>query len=182
MNYRELQAALDGMGAAIGAAEAHGWLCGALCARPGFESADWLRELAETATTGATAERSADTLCAIHAETLESLRSPEFGFEPLLPGDDAGLDERVAALASWSGGFLYGFGSGGPAAGTGDVGEFLGDLAEIARARLEPGQADEDGESDFAELAEFVRAGAQLAFDELAAARAGAVPAGAAIH
>ena len=53
VNYRELQAALDGMGAGTNAAEAHGWLCGALCARAGFESADWLRELAQSRTGGA---------------------------------------------------------------------------------------------------------------------------------
>lgn len=182
VNYRDLQAALDGSGAAIGAAEAHGWLCGALCARPGYSPADWLRELAQTAATGATAERSAETLCALHEETLEALRSPEFGFAPILPADEAGLDERVAALAAWCSGFLYGFGSGGAGTETGDVGEFLVDLAEIARARVEPGPGGEDGESDYAELAEFVRAGAQLAFDELAAGREGSAPAGAAIH
>ena len=182
MNYRELQAALDGMGAGIGAAEAHGWLCGALCARAAFEPADWLRELLQSAEGAATADRAVATLESVHQETLEALNSPEFGFEPLLPDEDAGLDERVTALAAWCGGFLYGVGTGGAQRETGDVGEILRDLAEIARARLEPGRGGEEGESDLAELAEFVRAGAQLAFDEMAPARAGGTPAGTALH
>lgn len=183
--YRELQAALDGMGAATGAAEAHGWLCGALCARSGFAAADWVRELAQTAGLGATVTHSAEALRSVHEVTHESLRSPDFAFEPLLPGDEATLDERVAALAAWCGGFLYGFGTGSagdPLAYSGDVREVLTDLAEIARARLEPGRSAEDGESDLAELTEFVRAAAQLAFDELAATRAGTAPSGAALH
>ena len=182
VDYRELQAALDGMGAGIGAAEAHGWLCGALCARAGFEPADWLRELAQSVAGGATSDRAAAMLASVHQETREALNSPEFGFQPLLPDADAGLDERVTALAAWCGGFLYGVGTGGPQPDSGDLGEILRDLAEIARARLEPGRGADDGESDLAELMEYVRAGAQLAFDELAAARAAGTPAGTALH
>ena len=36
MTYRELQAILERMDTAVGAAEAHGWLCGALCVRRGY--------------------------------------------------------------------------------------------------------------------------------------------------
>ncbi len=91
-----------------------------------------------------------------HDETLEALNSPEFEFAPLLPGDDADLTERVEALAAWCGGFLYGIAAGGAGIRTGDVGEFLG---------------------DFVELYEFVRAGTQLAWDELADLRAARTPA-----
>jgi uncharacterized protein YgfB (UPF0149 family) len=54
---------------------------------------------------------------------------------------------------------------------TEDVGEFLGDLADIAQARARGRRSDAAGEGDFMELFEFVRAGAQLAYDELAGAR-----------
>ncbi len=172
MTYRELQAVLDRMGVAVGAAEAHGWLCGALCARASsFGAREWLQELAPEADSGAPNGTSAKALRAVHQETRDALRSPDFAFMPLLPGEDAALRDRVSALASWCGGFLYGIGTG--AAGcenmkAGDVGEFLRDLADIARAELEPGRSAEAGESDFTELYEFVRAGAQLAWDELA--------------
>ena len=116
-------------------------------------------------------------LADVPAESLAAFRSDAFEFAPLLPDEDAPLSDRVAALAAWSGGFLYGVGTGASEqaiAAAGDVGEFLSDLADIARAQLEPGRAADAGEGDFVELFEFVRAGAQLTFDELAGARADA--------
>ncbi len=172
MTYRELQEVLQRLDSAVGAAEAHGWLCGALCVREGFGAADWLAELADDAT-GAAEELPA--LRELHAETQDALRSPDFAFAPLLPAEQAPLEERVAALAGWCGGFLYGIGAAGTndaAAKTGDVGEILQDLAEISRAELEAGRGADAGEADYTELQEFVRAGAQLAFEELAALRA----------
>jgi uncharacterized protein YgfB (UPF0149 family) len=171
MTYRELQAVLHRLASAVGAAEAHGWLCGALCVREGFGAADWLAEFADDAT-GTAGELPA--LRELHAETRDALRSPDFVFSPLLPEEDSPLAERVAALAEWCGGFLYGIGAAGAdaaAARTGDVGEILQDLAEISRAELEAGRGADGGEADYAELQEFVRAGAQLAFEELAALR-----------
>ena len=173
MTHPELQDALASVNITIDAAEAHGWLSGALCVRRDYGSRDWLAEL--TADSGGEAPVAAPPLAQLPAETLAALGSDGFEFAPLLPDDEAPLADRVAALAAWSGGFLYGIGTGASEkalAGASDVGEFLRDLADIARAELEPGRAAEAGEKDFMELVEFVRAGAQLAFVELAAARA----------
>jgi uncharacterized protein len=173
VTHEELQAALLRLDISVDAAEAHGLLCGALCTREGFSAKDWLAELdldQGTATPAADPE-----LTRFPGQVLEALQSMEFEFEPLLPGDDAPLPDRVAALAAWCGGYLYGIGTGAPDAATvksGEVGEYLVDLADIARAELEPGRSDEAGEGDFFELVEFVRAGAQLTFDALAGARA----------
>ena len=173
MTHPELQDALASVNMTIDAAEAHGWLSGALCVRRDYGSKDWLAEL--VADTGDKAPVAAAPLADLPAETLAALGSDSFGFTPLLPNDEAPLTDRVAALAAWSGGFLYGIGTGASEtalAGASDVAEFLRDLADIARAELEPGRPGEAGERDFMELVEFVRAGAQLAFVELAAARA----------
>lgn len=185
MTYRELQAILERMDTAVGAAEAHGWLCGALCVRADYGAPEWLGELAEDAGAGAPGDASVPALRALYDDTLESLRSPEFTFMPLLPEDEAPLAERVPALAAWCGGFLYGIGTG--AAGNavtrmGDVGELLGDLADITRAEVGPEGDPERDEGDFAELVEYVRAGAQLAWEETAALRATVPRAGAAVH
>jgi uncharacterized protein YgfB (UPF0149 family) len=173
MTHPELQDALAHVNITIDASEAHGWLSGALCVRKGYGAAEWLAELA--ADSGGEPPVPGAALAEVPAETLAALESDGFEFAPLLPDDDAPLADRVAALAAWSSGFLYGIGTGASEqaiAKAGDVAEFLRDLADIARAELEPGRAREAGESDYVELAEFVRAGAQLAFDELAAARA----------
>ena len=175
VTHEELQSALARADITVDAAEAHGWLCGALCTRERYGAKEWLAELA------AENDRAAPTpdaeLRHLPEQVLESLRSAEFEFAPLLPPDRAPLAERVAALAAWCNGFLYGAGTGAPAraiAEAGDVGECLQDLADIARAELEPGREADEGERDFAELFEFVRAGAQLTFDELAGSRADA--------
>ena len=176
MTHRELQAVLHRIDSAVGASEAHGWLCGALCIREGFGAAEWLAGLADDAD-GAAAAGELPTFSELHAETLESLRSEDFAFAPLLPAEDVPLVERVAALAEWCGGFLYGVGAAGAseaAAKSEAVAEILGDLSEISRAELEPGRGGDEGEADYTELQEFVRAGAQLAFEELAGFRAGA--------
>ena len=176
MTHRELQAVLHRIDSAVGASEAHGWLCGALCIREGFGAAEWLAGLADDAD-GAAAAGELPTFSELHTETLESLRSEDFAFAPLLPEEDAPLAARVAALAEWCGGFLYGVGVSGAseaAAKSQAVAEILGDLSEISRAELEPGRGGDEGEADYTELQEFVRAGAQLAFEELAEFRAGA--------
>ncbi len=172
MNHEELQSALGRADLAADASEAHGLLCGALCTRAGYGAGDWLAELA--ADQGVAVPDAEPELLRLPAAVLDALRSPELEFEPLLPADDAPLADRVAALAAWCSGFLYGVGAGAtkPAAlRDGEVGEFLSDLADIARAELEPGRDAEAGEGDFFELVEFVRAGTQLTFDELAEAR-----------
>ena len=175
MTHRELQDVLHRIDSAVGASEAHGWLCGALCVREGFAAEEWLAGLADDEE-GTAAAGELPTFQELHAETLQALRSEDFGFVPLLPEEHAPLADRVAALAEWCGGFHYGVGAAGAgeaAAKSEAVAEILGDLSEISRAELEPGRAGDSGEADYTELQEFVRAGAQLAFDELAAFRAG---------
>lgn len=185
VTYAQLQAVLDGLGSAVGAAEAHGCLCGALCAREGYTTPEWIAELIEAGTSGRIDDLSQRMLQEFRQATLEALRSQDFEFAPLVPDDDVALDERVEALAAWSGGFLYGIGAGGAdrrIAELDDVGEVLQDFSEIARARLDPLETADAGEAAFTELFEYLRAGAQLAFDELAVLRAGQARAEAVVH
>lgn len=172
MTHEELQAALSRVDITADAAEAHGLLCGALCTRDGYGARDWLADLAAERGTAVPATDAA--LAGLPGQVLETLRSTDFEFAPLLPGDDAPLADRVAALAAWCGGFLYGFGTGSPDPGSavaGEVGEYLRDLSDIAQARLEPDRSAEAGEGDLFELVEFVRAGAQLVYEAMEGAR-----------
>lgn len=174
MTHGELQGALEQMNLTVDAAEAHGWLCGALCTRKDYDARQWLADLAADAGAEAAAMAPDDALRGLPAQTLEALRSPEFEFAPLLPAENAPLRDRVSSLAAWCGGFLYGIGTGSSSQAiekSGDVGEYLRDLADIARVELEPDRNTDAGEGDFAELFEFVRAGAQLTFDELEVTR-----------
>lgn len=172
MTHEELQAALSRADITADAAEAHGLLCGALCTHDRYGAEDWLADLAAERRTAVPAADAA--LARLPGQAREALGSADFEFQPLLPADDVPLADRVAALAGWCGGFLYGFGTGSPDPATvaaGEVGEYLRDLADIAQARLEPGRSDEAGEGDLFELVEFVRAGAQLAYEALEGTR-----------
>lgn len=142
--------------------------------RKAYDTQAWIMDLAEDAGAPAPDGAPPEALLAAHEETLDALRSPDFRFAPVLPDDEALLSDRVAALAAWCDGFLYGIGSGalgGEIMKEVDLGEFLRDLTDIARAELEPGRSDDAGEGDYTELVEFVRAGTQLAWDELAGTR-----------
>jgi len=164
-------------GSTVHAAEAHGCLCGALCARRVYLPAEWLEDLLpEGSEPGATVSvTTAGPLQSLFAQSRAVLEAREMDFEPLLPHEDDPLSERVEALGAWAQGFLYGFGAAGPfRPGTlpAAVTEVLTDFAEVARAGAVGSASTEVEEGALAELVEFVRVGVQLVYDELAELRA----------
>jgi uncharacterized protein YgfB (UPF0149 family) len=173
--YAELDRSLGAMASGVEASEAHGCLCGALCAENAFPATEWAAEVLPDDAGEAAAAALVGLLSDIRDETLRSLAGEDLDFRPLLPDDDRPLDERVRALAAWCAGYLYGLGRSGlldklP----GDLGEILQDFSEISRATLaagESGESGEEAERDYTELVEFVRASVQLAYEELAPQR-----------
>ena len=149
--------------------EVHGTLTGMLCidnqAQPSRAVDDVQTETLDTA------------LAALREMTLEGLFDPDLSFTPLLPSDEADLEQRVAALARWCAGFLYGLSSDGvfePSRLSDEVGEVVSDLTELSRAGLTAEDSDgESAEGDYAELVEYVRVGVQMIFMELQPKREG---------
>jgi len=209
VTFAELESVLAGREGGSNAGEAHGILTGELCASAAFGLDEWLADVLVGA--GESALHARDVMGSLYAETADALVQGLMEFEPLLPEEDAPLEQRVAALAAWCTGFLYGFGAGRPLSGelSPEVEEMLRDFAEIARAEVggamafsapaggeEAGEAEaaddtedtqvdeqapalgaetvEENEAAYAELVEYVRAAAQLAYEELAPHRAGA--------
>jgi uncharacterized protein YgfB (UPF0149 family) len=174
VSYDELDRALDDAGSDVDAAEAHGCLCGALCAEATFPVAEWAVEILPGDEVEPLPPGVMDLLEAIRESTLATLAGGQMTFEPMLPLDAGPLDDRVRALATWCSGFLYGLGRIGALRQLpGDLDEILADFSEISRASVGPEEGGEQGERDYAELVEFVRAGVQLAWEELAPRRAG---------
>lgn len=174
--YDTVVQALTAGGSSVNAAEAHGCLVGALCARRVYLPAEWLEELLPEAPEKA-AEPAAEAgpLHELFTHSRTVLESGDMEFEPLLPPDEADLAERVEALGAWAQGFLYGFGAAGPfPRGTlpAEVAEVLSDLAEVSRAGAVGSETEEAEESALAELVEYLRVGVQLIYDELADLRA----------
>jgi uncharacterized protein len=169
--YDDVARALGARASAVHPAEAHGCLCGALCARRDYSSADWLEEVLPGVAAGHPED---SVLAGLFIESAGALAGSDLEFQPLLP-DDVAIDERVAALAAWCQGFLYGLGSAGTvgrAALPGDVEEVLTDLARIAQAGVTGADSPEEEEDAYVELVEFLRAGVQLVYEDLEALRA----------
>ncbi len=177
LDYDRLRDLLADAGAVVALAELHGGVCGALCAGGEPAARRWLNDCLEDEEL-ATAGALADELEELVDASAKMLEDSELRFEPLMPGDDAPLEEQVQALAWWCQGFLGGVGTTAPGiagrAGEGDpLGEILRDFAEISRAGLSEAEAAGEGQPDFAlaEIHEYVRVSAQIVFEELSAER-----------
>ena len=173
--FDDVAQALAAGGSTVHAAEAHGCLCGALCARRVYLPAEWLEDLLPDGSGPPVAISPTGPLQSLFDQSRAVLEAGDMDFEPLLPPDDAALGERVEALGAWAQGFLYGFGAAGPFKPgmlPAEVSEVLTDFAELARAGAVGSASAEAEEGALAELVEFVRVGTQLVYDGLTELRA----------
>jgi uncharacterized protein YgfB (UPF0149 family) len=171
--YDDFQRVLRDARALPDPAEAHGSLAGALCSSRNYGLIEWLHEILPEDSPDEAALQSS-VLQNVYDSMVRSLGGNDANFEPLLPDDDAPLVERAEALSSWCQGFLYGLGSGNtadPSKVSSEAGEIIRDLTEITHVGVADDEENEENETAFAEVVEFVRVGVQLLFVELAPAR-----------
>jgi yecA family protein len=173
-DYRDLDEALSEAGVPIAPAELHGGLCGTLCAGGDTAAQAWLdRCLDGSRGAPEQLESLRNRLVVLERRIRESLEDEEFSFQPCLPGDEHGIDDRVDALALWCHGFLAGLGLGGvdldadSGSDSAELNEVVGDFAEISKAVVEPGEDDTEDGFAFAELTEYVRVGVQYIYELL---------------
>ncbi|PCI09057.1 MAG: YecA family protein [Gammaproteobacteria bacterium] len=176
----QLEGLLFDVDAALGAIEAHGALCGMLCAQGATEASQWmLQVLGNHEESSKALQQVGKKLLQIHQISTEQLNSVDVDFELMLPDDDEELESRVEALGVWCQGFVYGLAIGGIKEDTElpeDSKELIHDILEISRAGyiaddeaelaiLEEG--DEEDEVAFMEVSEYVRVGVLLVYEEL---------------
>ena len=170
-SYDELDEKLRSAGADSGAAEAHGLLSGTLVAGGKVAPAVWLEHLlGEDNTQSAAAVDCSDMLAVLKDDILRRFNDETFGFELLLPVDDAPLSLRTEALGQWCGGFLYGLALGGIRADVempDNVGEVMKDFYEISHARFAYETTDDEDETAYMEIVEYVRMSVLLLHEEL---------------
>lgn len=164
IDYQTLQSALAEVGSVDDPSEVHGTLCGVLCVDESAP-ADSLVEEEVVADMRSMLER-------LRKATMANLLDPSMNFEPLLPEDgQVPLGDRVDAMARWSSGFVYGVASRGELDYgnlSGEVQEVIRDITELSKVGWTDDDSDEEqGESDYAELTEYLRVGVQLVFLEL---------------
>lgn len=170
-DYAELEDVLQAADAESGAAESHGLLCGIICAAGKAETGLWLEHLlGDDNTLSASAQASRELLEKLYSGTLLHLNDEDLGLVLLLPDDNAPLQVRSQMLGQWCQGFLYGLALGGvraDSASTGNVGEIMHDLYEISNTRFDDELTDEDEESAYMEIVEYVRMSVLLCHEEL---------------
>ena len=183
IRFKDFEDVLAAAGSLADAAEAHGSLCGALCAMAPYRMQDWVNEILPDGT--ALPDESAAVIERVFMATSTSFGEQGMEFEPLLPDDESPLNGRANALALWCTGFLYGLGTGSISdldALSGDVGEIVREFTEISRATGDDADADESNEQAYAELVEFIRVAAQVVFEELLPLRSQVFPSAQRLH
>ncbi len=177
----QLEGLLFDVDAMLGAAESHGTLCGMLCAQGATDVAQWmLQVLGEHEETSSDLRQVGKILLQVHRLSVEQMNDSNVEFELMLPDDDEPLEARVEALGTWCQGFVYGLAVGGVKQDTElpeDSKELITDILEISRAgyvaddeaELNTSVEDdnEDDEVAFMEVAEYVRMGILLIYEEL---------------
>ncbi len=166
---------LTDAGSTLDAPEAHGILCGILCAQGAADRRIWLEQVVGEGNLGNAG------LNALFEVTAGQFSDRELEFALLLPDDDQPLSERAVALRRWTQGYLFGIGLGGinQESLPEELYDFLRDLLEVAKVDFDTDEATEEDEEAYLEVLEFVRLGAITVFEELNPA---APPSDTAIH
>ena len=178
LTHAELARALQTLRLGVGASDLHGSLTGFLCAGGEADADTWPAAL-EIEIDDASATQH-EALRALYRECTAQLDDPDLGFEPLLPGNEASVEQRAEALVDWCRGFLGGVGLAGSSSMllSDDAREVLADFGRIGSSRFDYDDAEED-ENALSEVLEFVRVGVLMLHTELVRPRA---PARRSIH
>lgn len=167
VTFDELSSALRDAHSEVAAAEAHGIICGAVCAPTGTPDRWQPLIVGAPESDGNTV---AELLNSVYRQTHASLDEESFGFALLIPDDSCALPERIEGLADWCRGFVLGLAAGGvedirrlP----GDAPEVVSDFAAIAEMSADGESEDLQQERALAEIEEYVRVGVQVIYEEL---------------
>ena len=175
IEYDVLDDALKRCGATWDAAQAHGLLSSRLAVAGVDGAFDWLSQVLDGAENGETARSECESMLnALYQSTHRQLRERLSDFTPLLPDDADSTAKRAAALGHWCEGFLHGLvsrthGEDLRKALAGDpLADIIRDMLEITRAAPGDDDDEETDEAAYAEIVEYLRVAAQLAYEELA--------------
>ena len=175
IDHNTLDAALRRCGSSWGAAQTHGLLSGRLAIGGADSGFGWLAQVLEGTGDADTGRAECEALLSsLFESTYRQLSERLSEFEPLLPGDEDSTADRAQALAHWCEGFLHGLVS----AQHGDdlkerlaaepLADIIKDMLQITRAAVDDDSDSEADEEAYAEIVEYLRVAAQLAYEELA--------------
>lgn len=178
VGFDELEDALRRCGANWDAAQTHGLLTGRLAVAGVPAGPGWLLQVLEgTEEANALRVECQKLLDSLYQGTFWQLTERLSEFVPLLPDDDTESGARTMAMAHWCEGFLHGLVSAEHGKALKEklaaepLSDIIRDMLQITRAEVEEESDDETNEAAYAELVEYIRVAAQLAYEELSEIR-----------
>lgn len=175
IDHDTLEGSLRRCGASWDAAQTHGLLTGRLSVSGAAGGPEWFAQIMEgTEEDNAARPECQKFLDTLYQSTFLQLSERLSDFVPLLPGDDCDIVVRTAAMAHWCEGFLHGLVSAKHGNELRDrlaaepLADIIRDMLQITRADFDDTVDDETNEAAYAELVEYMRVAAQLAYEELA--------------
>ena len=171
IDFYTLNEALKRSQAMADASEAHGILCGLICAtgKPSLDT--WFAHiLSDQDPRDALTQDTRRQLVSLNEQTIEQISEGEYQLRLMIDDDDESLELRLESLVNWCQGFLVGLSLGGiteveklPE----EAEEITRDFLEISRVGFDPGEGTEESEAAFEEIVEYVRIGVFVVYDEL---------------
>jgi len=166
-DYEDITNVLDQGKSTFGAAQVHGLFCGLVCATSGAEiNAGW-QELLFPAKAQPISLESLEQLYEISYHLLSEF---SFEFDLLLPNSSVDINTRTEALGLWCQGFLAGLQQGGVPLirrSPSEVTDAINDLVEIAQVSFGDIADNDDDETAYFELVEYVRLSVLMIFQDL---------------
>jgi yecA family protein len=178
VDHDTLDDALKRCGASWDAAQTHGLLTGRLAVAGVAAGPDWLVQVLEgTDENNVLRVQCQKLLDTLYQSTFWQLSERLSEFAPLLPDDDNDAGDRTTAMAHWCEGFLHGLVSANHGDALRDrlaaepLADIIRDMLQITRAEVDSATDEETNEAAYAELVEYLRVAAQLAYEELSEMR-----------
>lgn len=168
LRIENLLAALEAAEIGQHPVEVHGALVGLICGGVEQNTDSWVKPLLELMNDGNQLPPELHLLISeLYQDTVTRLIDFEFGFTPLLLEEEEPLSDRVEALSLWVQSYLTGLAIIQPKlkSASADVQEVIKDLADIAQVEFDVAD-DEESETAYVELVEFVRMSAILCYSE----------------
>lgn len=160
------------LGAIHSPAQLQGLVCGKLCGGVELSESQWCAELMEFLDIAHVTldPEQKNQVVSMYTQTSRLLNDLNFGFSPLLPGDESSLERRTQELGMWCEGFLHGLGTSGlqgNAMLSPEIADALRDLAQISQVDINDGDDMEENEVYWSELVEYVKVSVLTVYTEL---------------
>lgn len=172
-NYQKVNNIFSTVNQMPSAAEAHGMICGFICAGNKLDGKSWLDPILGRAQNIEKELLASCKLILLELYEISSikLQSFEFDFELLLPDDEESLQYRAEALSHWCQGFIIALNRIGITEAemqTQDAKEAISHIFEISKLNYDSIDISENDEEAYAEVMEYVRMAVLMVYSEIA--------------